>query len=311
MSRTWWDIRKDVKKFELAKTKLRKAKEIMTKDVFEALCSAGLARHLLSAAEPQEAILNDLFDAIRTYQILLQVVIRNEQVDSSSYRFLLKTCPPFLDREYMNEVAEMEPILPDGRNLDMREFGSPVSFNPYRPLVSFETIQNKYYKRRILLDIGANGFSASPKQLMDNYAALGMPFDEVVMFEPDLDGMKHIPEVYRKGTTKLQFIQQYVEVGTRSHDNDVLSWIEGNVDKDDFLVLKFDVDEKNYGPTIEWGFLGDLLYSETISLVDEFYTELHYRSRILGWHHFAHSSRQRYDVMRQLRSCGMAVHEWP
>jgi hypothetical protein len=78
-----------------------------------------------------------------------------------------------------------------------------------------------------------------------------------------------------------------------------------------FLVLKFDVDEGVSGPTMEWGFLGDLLYSDALGLVDEFYTELHYRQPDIHWKHETHSSRQRYDIVRQLRACGMAIHDWP
>jgi hypothetical protein len=308
-ARAWWDTNQHPKKYMRALSNIRKTKEIMHDDIFEAMCTAGLARNLLSAAEPQERIIDNLHDIIRTYQMLLKVVIQQEPAHKLPYRFPLKTCPPFLDQEYLHEVAEMEPIFPDGRNLDLREYGSTISFSPYRPLVSFETVKLRSFRRCILIDVGANGFTASPKQLMDNYAALGMPFDEVVMFEPDIDGMKYIPDIYKNGT-KIHFHQQYIKVGTRSIENDVLTWIKKNVHKDDFLVLKFDVDEKSYGPTIEWGFLGDLLYSDALNLVDEYYTELHYYSNF-GWRHNTHSSRQRYDVMRQLRACGMAIHEWP
>lgn len=309
IARTWWDIYEDPSRLANAKMHLNSARE--SENLFDALCYAGKARNLFSAAEPQEKMIVPLYDSIRVYQSLLQKIIAEEPTHVLGYRYHLKTCPPFLGKEYIDEVSELEPILPDGRNLDYREFNdAKISFNPYRPLASFKSVRTRNYRRRILVDVGANGFAASPKQLMDNYAALGMPFDEVHMFEPDIKAMIKIPDLYRKNAN-ITFHKQYVEVGTRDVKTDILSWIKENVDKDDFLVLKFDVDEGSEGPTMEWGFLGDLIYSDALALVDEFYTEMHFRYPGLRWSFTTHSARQRYDVVRQLRACGMAIHDWP
>ena len=156
----------------------------------------------------------------------------------------------------------------------------------------------------------ANGFSASPKQLIDNYAAQGITFDKVIMFEPDIDNMQQGIDFYEK-EMNIVFHKQYIKVGTRNPENDVISFLKTNVHSDDFVVLKFDVDEGSRGPTMEWGFLADLIYSEEIALVDELYTELHFKYQKLHWRHNSHSARQRYDVVRQLRACGMAIHDWP
>lgn len=158
--------------------------------------------------------------------------------------------------------------------------------------------------------MGANGFAASPKQLVDNYHALGMEFDQLVMFEPDDEGMHKIPDVYRQNID-IKWEKQYIELLSRNSKSDITSWLEANVHKEDFVVLKFDVDEGNRGPTLEWSFLGDFLYSKSISLVDELYIELHFTDRKLKWFHRTHSMRQHYDVVRQLRACGMAIHDWP
>ena len=313
LARKWWNTTEQPDTLEKAKMYLSKAKSV--ENIYEALCFAGSARSLFSAAEPQAEMAVDIYDSIRLYQSLFQNVIANEpaQINGSKfqdYRFKLKQCPPFLNREYANEVKEMEPILPGGRNFDFREFGAMISFNPYRSLASFESIKNRVYGKKILLDVGANGFAASPKQLVDNYAALDMHFDELVMFEPDMKGMEYIPEIYRS-KMNLTFHQQYVEVGSRNADNDVVSWIKAHVVRDDFFVLKYDVDERGSGPTMEWSFLADLLHSDALSLVDELYIELHFKSKNLPWKHSTHSCRQHYDIVRQLRSCGMAIHDWP
>ena len=204
----------------------------------------------------------------------------------------------------------MEPILPGGCNFDFREFGALISFNPYRSIASFESIKNRVYGKKMLLDIGANRFATSPKQLMDNYAALDVQFVELVMFEPDMKGMEYIPEIYRS-KMNLTFHQQYVEVGSRNADNDVVSWIKTHVAQENFFVLKFYVDEGVRVPTMEWSILADLLHSDALSLVDDLYNELHFKSKTVPWKHPTHSCRQHYDIVRQLRSCGMAIHDWP
>ena len=122
----------------------------------------------------------------------------------------------------------------------------------------------------------ANGFSASPKQLIDNYAAQGITFDKVIMFEPDIDNMQQGIDFYEK-EMNIVFHKQYIKVGTRNPENDVISFLKTNVHSDDFVVLKFDVDEGAGGPTMEWAFLSDLLDSNALSLVDELYIELHFK----------------------------------
>ena len=66
------------------------------------------------------------------------------------------------------------------------------------------------------------------------------------------------------------------------------------------------------GPTMEWGFLADLLRRpEALALVDELFIELHFFAPSLNWVHLTHSMKQAFDVLRQLRACGLPVHAWP
>ena len=66
------------------------------------------------------------------------------------------------------------------------------------------------------------------------------------------------------------------------------------------------------GPTMEWGFLADLLRRpEALALVDELFVELHFYASSLRWVHLTHSMKQAFDVLRQLRACGLPVHAWP
>ena len=73
-----------------------------------------------------------------------------------------------------------------------------------------------------------------------------------------------------------------------------------------------DVDNDSLGPTMEWGFLADLLRRpEALALVDELFIELHFFAPSLNWVHLTHSMKQAFDVLRELRACGLPVHAWP
>ena len=63
--------------------------------------------------------------------------------------------------------------------------------------------------------------------------------------------------------------QTAVDVGTQD-DKDILQWLRENAREDDFVALKFDVDNDfSLGPTMEWGFLADLLRRpEALALVE-------------------------------------------
>ena len=111
--------------------------------------------------------------------------------------------------------------------------------------------------------------------------------------------------------TTIHVHQTAVDVGTRD-DKDILQWLRENVVENDFVALKFDVDNDSLGPTMEWGFLADLLRRpEALALVDELFIELHFFAPSLNWVHLTHSMKQAFDVLRQLRACGLPVHAWP
>ena len=53
------------------------------------------------------------------------------------------------------------------------------------------------------------------------------------------------------------------------------------------------------------------LVEEALALVDELFIELHFYASSLRWVHLTHSMKQAFDVLRQLRACGLPVHAWP
>lgn len=202
--------------------------------------------------------------------------------------YKLQACPP--RKVDASTIAAMEPLLPSGRNLDFRELGLGISFHPYRVLPQIKATPAR---RHILIDVGGNEWLGSPKALLDQYIVAGAPFDEAHIFEPnDLDA----PQMYNN-TTAIHVHKIAVDVGSRN-DNDILQWLQDNVGEEDFVALKFDVDNDfSVGPTMEWGFLADLLHTpEPLALVDELSIELHFYAPSLRWVHLTHSMKQGFDV---------------
>jgi len=134
------------------------------------------------------------------------------------------------------------------------------------------------------------------------------------MVEPDAQGMD-VPESYRQ-RTNITFIKGLARTGTRTIADrfiDVLTLLKQTATKEDFVVFKYDVDDAFTADTMEWGFLADLLGdSIALSLVDEVYIELHFFNPMIAWNtYWNHNMQQHFDVVRQLRNCGIIIRDWP
>ena len=215
-------------------------------------------------------------------------------------------------REWTHMAGFLEPVLTSLRNWMYSESGNLIDFGPYRPLAAFDEVRRKVVqegRRRVLVDVGANGFFASPKYLIDSYAPY-MPFTHAIMIEPEPHFSATVPQAY-SDRYNITFLQIYAEVNTGSA-TDIIKLLPTLVRPDDFVVLKFDVDPNRYaqGPTMEWGFLFALMQSEeTARLVDETYIELHFSFPKLYWAHY-HSNWEALDCLRYLRAKGAVVHSW-
>lgn len=206
----------------------------------------------------------------------------------------------------------IEPVYTSLRNWMFSEARNLIDFGPYLPLVAIPAARAiaATSTRRILIDVGANGFLASPKYLIDSYAIF-LPFTHVIMVEPEPHFSASVPAAYAQ-RYNIQFLQIYAEVATGS-DTDMIQLLPKHVTKEDFVVLKFDVDPNRFakGPTMEWGFLFALMGAkDVVELIDEIYIELHFHYPDLDWHHY-HSNWEGLDVFRYLRDNGVIVHCWP
>ncbi len=150
--------------------------------------------------------------------------------------------------QWRHLAQSVEPVYTSLRNWMFTESANLIDFGPYRPLVAFEEVRRYAQspvkgsaapRRRVLIDVGANGFFASPKYLIDSYAAY-LPFTHAIMVEPEPHFSATVPQSY-SDRYNITFLQIYAEVATGS-DTDMLRLLPSLVTQDDFVVLKFDVD---------------------------------------------------------------------
>ena len=79
------------------------------------------------------------------------------------YSCMVKSCPEFPDKEYINEVSEMETIFPYWCNFYHLEYGSLISLNSYGTLHYFKYVKTRVYRKKILIEVRVNGFLKSPR----------------------------------------------------------------------------------------------------------------------------------------------------
>jgi hypothetical protein len=148
-------------------------------------------------------------------------------------------------RRWAHLSQSLEPVYSSVRNWMFTESQTLIDFSPYRPLVADAGVRKALVaegakgRRRVLVDVGANGFFASPKYLLDSYAAY-LPFTDAIMIEPVPHFLGAVPPAYLK-RYNITHMPIYAEVATGS-ETDMLQLLPHMVSKEDFVVLKFDVD---------------------------------------------------------------------
>jgi hypothetical protein len=188
------------------------------------------------------------FIALQSAYLRLYIDSFGSMYSSQLNRLIPLSFPPEISvqskPQWKTLANQLEPVYTSLRNWMFTECGNLIDFTPYRPLVSFPEVRNALAgpsapRRRVLVDIGANGFFASPKALIDSSAPY-LPFTDVVMVEPEPHFSASIPSAYSQ-RYNISFLPIYAEVNTGSQ-TDMLKLLPTLVSKDDFVVLKFDVD---------------------------------------------------------------------
>jgi len=224
---------------------------------------------------------------------------------------------PLPQGKYPREANLLEHLEPDGTTFLAGEFGrgNPIAFRILPWFPSFQKLLPSF-RRRVLVDAGAAGFTDGSKWLLDMYSDAAK-FTDAFLVDPRIvEG--DIPFSYWQAYN-ITKVQRAIRVGTRDAHTDLLSMLASeawDLAEDDFVVLKFDCDRSDDtgSGSIEWGFLADLVYHpEFLKLVDEIFVEMHffYPSHWGGAHYSTHSMWQHFDVLRQLRTQGIPIHVWP
>lgn len=144
--------------------------------VWDALAYVTVAHLLLHAGEPSDLFMKPdglLYKAIiYDNKYLARAIAAAPQEYPSECKYLLKNCPQHLDQNYAHiSMNQLEPIPPDLRSLGFHELNHElnilVDMSPYRVLASFDEVSSRHYRKKILIDIGMNGFYGSAKHLLD------------------------------------------------------------------------------------------------------------------------------------------------
>jgi hypothetical protein len=105
---------------------------------------------------------------------------------------------------------KLETVYTSLRNWMFTECQNLIDFGPYIPLVAFEEVRSSVSassSRRVLIDVGANGFYASPKYILDAYSPF-LPFTHAIMVEPEPHFSASVPDAYSQ-RYNISFLQVY------------------------------------------------------------------------------------------------------
>jgi hypothetical protein len=144
----------------------------------------------------------------------------NQQLDHFIPQAFAPDFPVYTKSQWKSYAKKLEPIYTSVRNLMFHEAAILIDFGPYIPLVSFSSVRKQVrsqYKKRVLIDVGANGFFASPKYLLDSYS-IYLPFTDAIMIEPEPHFSASVPKAYST-RYNISYLPIYAEVNTGIIDN--------------------------------------------------------------------------------------------
>lgn len=172
-------------------------------------------------------------------------------------------------------------------------------------------------KQNYYFDLGASSYTtglggASQKWFVDTYAAQGIIFDRLLLWEvkpiQPADFFSEVPlEVYGK----VSYYNVPAQMSLNAPGNPIrilkqISHIE------DFVMLKIDIDNE----TLEIAFIKQILSDpEVFSLIDELYFEHHVDYNPMNYQGWGMQKKlmnitESYDLFMQLRDRGIRAHSW-
>ena len=219
----------------------------------------------------------------------------------------------------------VEPLLPPMRHpaICFLENGNRRNF--YKHLMRMDYMIHDFERmcldlnpngNNILIDMGASlsfhsGMDSPAMYITKLYDKFGFKFDHIYAFEIT----KQDPgSVYSKVPKEWMSSYHWINVGVSpDHDSPMnpLSAILESFDKEDFIVIKLDIDT----PWIENALAKQLLTNETLTdKIDQFYFEHHVHLGELAkdWSHTMNGTvADSLTLFHSLREKGVASHFWP
>lgn len=285
------------------------------KDIVMGIVSLGVSEMMLNGVWELDEVPLFVPPSPVFYAVAQRLMVKYcDEVSLQRKQFLLNTIPvtnfKSLRFKYRKqfEVDLLEPLEPHLRNLIYVELGRPglVNFVPYRIVPTLPQFNSNSFARKVLVDVGTNVYLGSGATLIRMYEPF-IRFDEVHFFEPK---KLNISEHHRRKYNITDY-NVVTEVCSGHRLRDIALWLKENFDEEDFVVLKYDLDNGVVGPTIEWSFIHCLIRTGAIEVVDELYLELHFWFPEIRWQHQFHTMQQAFDLIRMLRELNVPVHAWP
>lgn len=216
-----------------------------------------------------------------------------------------------------SRAGYVEPLLPPMRHPDICIARSHLMRMDYM-IHDFERmcLDLNPNGNNILIDMGASlnfhaGMASPAMYITKLYEKFGFKFDHIYAFEVT----KQDPvNVYQKVPKELMSSYHWINVGVnpaQGSQMNPLSSILSSFNKDDFIVVKLDVDT----PWIENALTQQLLADESLTdKVDQFYFEhhVHLGELALNWKKTMNGTiADSLTLFHTLRKKGVASHFWP
>jgi hypothetical protein len=172
--------------------------------------------------------------------------------------------------------------------------------------------------RRFYLDVGANHFPTSIGWFKRNYP---VDFTRIFAWEARPDVFRKIPASQAAAEYDLsladatRWIDSITYFNEKIHsipdksDGDLAHILSTHVRKEDYCVVKIDVDGS------EWKLVPHLEEVGAIGLIDELFIEIHFHHEMMarsGWDAFPHTINETAELMVGLRKIpNLIFHYWP
>lgn len=216
----------------------------------------------------------------------------------------------------------IEPLVSFLRHPGAVCFSNNAQDKSYLMLPSSSSIINKGAKK-YFFDVGASTYVAglggdSQKWFVDNYRLQGVEFDHIFGWEakptkPSKQWNSVPPDIKRKSSW-----YNIPASSERGHPDNPWTFVRAIAKKEDFVVVKIDIDT----PKVEIMLVMQLLEDEVLlGLVDEFYFEHHVHGNPMqfrGWGNLRRKNENvphpgiedSYKIFQILREKGVRAHSW-